>query len=341
MILQDRGSKINSREIAVKDSSDTKYRKYKPNQLLGYSFNGEVFTSAKIESNLSNVFLNPIITGRLSLYYSQGIFYIRKDTMGLRRIDLVRDKNSKENRTYRGLLNSLTRDCESVRADQISSNLDSLVEFICLYNNCMGVASKKYRKAEIRSHFKFGASIGQTISSISLTKYRGVNNPTFEPSKSIIYGVHAEHFYTNSNFSLRFEAAYNELSYIGKEPKSSNLVQFNSSQIRFAFGGLTGFRKCWATPYAGLGASFFVPVKFEAISRYKGVFGGIDQKVEDSFNPQIGFWLTFGIKRKIGSGLIPFVETRIENAFGYGANNQNLSPGANPIYGTFLFGFLF
>ena len=339
--LQDRNSNINNREIWLKDSTRKIFVKYNPDQILGYELNGDYYHSVDLhlDKKESKIFLRTLVLGKLSLFSYKGNLHVQLDSSRLYRIKLVKDINSEENKNYRGLLKSLTNDCKSLNSDTISSNLENLVLFITTYNTCIGSNSKKFGIEKRKGLFEIGLTIGQSISSFNLPNYRGISNLVFSPSKSIIFGVQTR--YSVNSYSIVFDAAFNEVNFLGENSKDKRFfVQFNSSQLRLALGGIKSFPKLWATPYISVGTSFFLPLKFEAISRKYMQQTGY-QVLDDSFDPQLGFWSSLGVKRKVISNISIFAEARIEKTLGYGVSVTSLSPGANPTIGTFLIGFLF
>jgi hypothetical protein len=340
--VQDRYSNINSNEIWFKSSSDEKgYEKYTPDQIEGFELNGEFYVSENIPlgSRLKKVFLKPLIIGKLSLFYYQDEYlYIRYDSSKTYSIKLVKDKLSRENRSYRGLLKTLAKDCKSINPDTIKSHLDDLKFFVLKYNYCSGTEAKIFNIKERKSFIEFGILVGYSISSISLNTYRDISDLVFDPTRSLIFGVQTQYTY-KEKISYRFEVAFNEVDYLSnRKPNSLSFVKFNSSQLQFAWGVLKPFPRQCSTPFIGVGASYFLPIKFETTYRFGNSFQILEK---ETFNSQLGFWLSIGIKRKTKLGITPFVEARIENAIGYGVSSSNLSKGANPLYGTIQTGFVF
>lgn len=151
---------------------------YTPAQLDGYRFINDRYYSSGI---IQGVFVEVLVTGRLSLYRDGYDFYIQKEADSLvcleskERRETIVDRGVEKvvlnkDLRWKGILAELTSDCRDIYS--ILSKIDltekDLTEFAIEYNLCSGSGFQEFKGKKKWIKIDFGANAGLSVSRMNV-----------------------------------------------------------------------------------------------------------------------------------------------------------------------------
>lgn len=339
--LQDRDSESNSKKIWFRLKGTRKFTPYKPNEAVGFEMKGAPYVTRLLLVNgkQKQAFVCPLVLGRLNAFYFRDrTVYVNLDSGQLREIRFIKERDSPDNKHYRGLLKSYTIDCPTLNADTIGSTIQSLTQFVAEYNKCKGMLVKSYPITDTKGSWNFGFVIGQAFTSIALSSYDRLEPISFADTRSRHVGVAAHYKRSKSAYFYSTELSFQELNFLGlptTDTGNDTFVQMHSRLLRLTIGINRSIPSNLATPYFGLGTLFSIPTKFEILTkRYQSQTRTFAEK-----NLILGIWGTLGVKASVHKKIKIFGEFRVEKSFGFG--EITLYDGTNPLQLALVTGVLF
>jgi hypothetical protein len=150
-----------------------------PNQILGFGYTDGKFFMSQIKENS---FVEVLIIGKMSLFQSEEMFHLKKDTMFFNLESTVEEviidgKSAlKETSRWRGTIAYLLSDCLENTNNLIANighNEQSLTRIVLKYNICSGIEFTDYKVNKVWAQFEYGATVGFTLSTIKTINLGG------------------------------------------------------------------------------------------------------------------------------------------------------------------------
>jgi len=307
---------------------------FSPDDIVAYGFYGDKqYISMEIPSMKGKkVFVKVLSKGPINLYEYRSIFLVKKDS--LMELPLPKSKTvetesgmrTRQDNTYKGLLNFLVSDCK-MSADDSKYDEKDLTNLINNYNRCKGV-EPIYKKPRPIFKMNYSAFAGYTSSNMTMDMFGPV---TFNPSKSITGGVAIELssprifdkvlFIVEGWYVKGFYQSYTKTSSGSDVVHSDIIMDFTS--IKLPIGFRYNFLKENSTPYikGGLMVSFLTGSSITTIQERETTagtvttsesYGGYDLQKQPK-----GFWLGIGYNKTMFRNMQMFVEIRYEKGEGF------------------------
>lgn len=166
------GNAKNYQSCLFKNSEGEKM--YSPDQLLGFGYSDGRYFTSKIEKG---EFTEVLVTGVLSLYKSNEIYYLEKDTTIYRlesRLEVVNHNGEQKIRdvsNWKGVISYLLSDCATNNTNTIANlRLDEevLSRVVVKYNQCTNQAYKEFKSNIPWVKIDYGLKFEQSFSDITL-----------------------------------------------------------------------------------------------------------------------------------------------------------------------------
>jgi len=329
---------------------------FSPNDLIAYGFYGDKqYVSMEIPSMKGKkVFVKVLSKGPINLYGYRDLFLVRKDSLmelplpKSKTVETTSGMRTRQDNTYKGLLNFLVSDCR-MAADDIRYTEEDFTNLINNYNRCKGV-EPIYKKPRPIFKMNYSAFAGYNSSKMSMDMYGPV---TFNPSKSITGGIALDlsspRIFDKMFFTLEGWYVKNLYQSYTKTTKGSEVIHsdilMDFTSIKMPVGLRYNFMKENNTPYikGGLTLSFLTQSSIKTIQERETQAGAVSTSESyggyDLQKKPKGFWLSIGYNRTIFRNLQMFTEIRYEQGEGFiGTPIQSFSQVKNY---NFMLGFRF
>ncbi|MBI1227747.1 MAG: outer membrane beta-barrel protein [Bacteroidetes bacterium] len=169
------------REVQFRGGDSKKFTTYKPEEIIGYLYNGAFVKSCAIvqkgSSEVDNLYLLSVVQGAASLYHVQNsqTFYLEKNGEFhlLEKKDRLIDGKQLDDRRFAGILKALFSDCTipDKKYEEVQFTIQSLTELVKTYNKCRD-PNISYKSGTGRSLFTFafgveaGVAMNQTTTNV-------------------------------------------------------------------------------------------------------------------------------------------------------------------------------
>lgn len=193
---------------------------YLPTQIAGYGYVDDKFYASQI---VDSVFVEVLVTGKLSLYRLDDYFLVKKGNEVYSLENIYDDDGEIVNKNkWRGKLSFLISDCLP-NSNNAVSHLEfrdkNLIKLVQKYNQCAGEEFKVYKEAKPWTAFKYGISVGMTHSKIRLKDLSSRQNyshlsktlTSFDPGFGIVLALTFPRM--SENFSFQIEPNYLKSSF--------------------------------------------------------------------------------------------------------------------------------
>lgn len=339
-------------QVAAKISDECRYRSakkgevrvYKADDLLGYGITDEKYYTSMVVDSVKKTksFLEKLVTGKVSVYRYQNMFYASKDKLYKleKPINKINDQNvwyEQEYKKYAGILNYMFLDCGSMGGEAFQSELNErdLVNLAVKYNKCMGHPYVDYKQFKPHHTIEYYPMAGVSFVNLSFSSYyypfiSASRTDMDDVSPVIGFGVEFAQPRSMENISGNLELLFSNY----------NFYQFNISEISSRY-----ITEDIHLDYANVRIPLSLKYKFSsgptsASVRFGYVmnifFNGrlnVFQSAQNIYDPSIvterredyeignlpigQFWGAVGVQRRIGK-LKAFVEFRAELIGGKG-----------------------
>ncbi len=263
-LIDQRNWERNPDKIKFKTNSDTTPVIYKPTDVLEFKVGNEVYVSATVDTEVSNVttdmldddsrlkikvetvFLQTFFKGEKSLYYYKNAdrkmnFYIKKNTVFellvykkyLKGIEL------REYKKYLGQLSLYLNDCSSImkKLEKVSYKKGSLIDLFKSYYKCSGddVSFQKKRK---KSQIEIGVLTGVSFTNLdfnSKDSFRDLVNTQYNVSTNIPVGLFVDLTFEGnfSKWSFNSELLFSSYKFKGDYEKITNENDYSTTKTVF------------------------------------------------------------------------------------------------------------
>lgn len=314
---------------------------YDATQISGYGFDGDkYFESRQIvdEGAQKVVFLQVIVSGRVTLYRFEKRFLIEKDHQGLQALsnqsqvvklggkDVIRETNE-----YIGIVNILLFDCAELRPSLRNFDLDerALTELVERYHQCIGTSSTTYKADKPWVKGVLNIAAGLNLPNVDVIAYSN-NVPSYyvsdyEPRRPAMGGLSVDISSPriHEQFSFLIGALYLAPAYYGYLNYTNesgmiitNYVTLKYRSLKVPFGLRYSFKERMITPFVdgGLINTFQLSTKSSWLQEAEAygvvaTFHGSDIPMD---NYTIGYWAGAGAFVKLPYGFSGLAEVRYE-----------------------------
>jgi hypothetical protein len=343
LILYRLGSRI-SDECYFRATKKSETRLYKANELQSYAVtNDKYYASMLLDSaGKQNVFVEKLVTGRVSIFRYHDTFYAQKDKLYKleKPITKVNDKNvwyEQEYKKYAGTLNFMTLDCAAMGGKAFNADLNEhdLVGLAVEYNRCMDHPYVDYKQFKPHHTISYYPIVGVSSTNLSFSSdyYPYITNDrTTVSSVAPAYGVGVEFAQPRSmeNLSLNMELIFSNHHFSDYAENVKNMmhvteeIKIDYSRLRIPLSMKYNFTTGLTSPYVRFG--FMMNLFFNGhINVYQNSTNINDPSIEanhlddeDIDNlPVPQFWGAFGVQRRVGN-VRAFIEFRAEVIGGEG-----------------------
>lgn len=345
-----------------KTSNTAAVRSYTAADVKGYHFiNDKFFVSKSVKSHadtVTTVFVEVIVSGKISLYRYDNDFFIAKDTSPLHRLtneqyETVVNGNrvmGSSNR-YIGVLNHFMSDCRNVKSRIARTDLfeKSLTEVVHAYNKCMEAPTVVYKSKLPHAKVTLGLVGGVNVSALSF------GNPpqeylrgNFQRSVAPLGGVSLDIFSPRINQRLSFHAEllYGQADYISfyavrdKHRTNRHYVRIGTETLQIPVGLRYQFPERKFTPFFTAGLANHYHFNRTTSWTWERQTDDVIQTYEDPAaemaRHQLGLWGGAGFSKRISSAYDLFLEGRYSHTFdGVSANES--TQHAHPSISSFQF----
>jgi len=347
-IIKYKGGNTNPRDCQFKALEQQSIIAYKADDIIGYGFkNDKYFESRKVETSDQNsefVFLEVLISGKVSLFKYDNVFYIEKAESGLLKLSSETIETiingvptAIKSSSYQRTLTLLLSDCPEMSSLIPVSNFSerSLTKLLERYNICMKAPAVIYKNNKSWIHTRFGISGGYISSHIAFeTKNNFMNHlGPFERSNSPIVGVSFELLAPRLNERVSFLADFlfskskydsDNIKYAFSNAQiTKNFVNIEMTHLKIPIGLRYTFQGKGLSTFFNFGLSETRTLnsvsEWTQTVEYINLFDTYQKEALKIRKNQLGIWGGVGISRVLGKGLKAYVELRYENSQGINA----------------------
>jgi hypothetical protein len=317
--------------IIFKESEKEISKIYKPNDISGFGFSdGRVFKSKNFNRSANDsikLFLEVVVKGVVSLYTSEGNFFIQKGDstiyeLTISRKEILRDgeKVIVVTKKYLEILSLLLSDSEEVKSLIPNTLLDKnpLIRIVERYNSGINSPSVRYESRKPVVKFSAGLSAGLIMSHLNVNKGGDSNiskmNSAYENSNSFTIGLSLYVSFPRTSEKISFQG---EMYYSKSEYNNPYTVKVGLTQLTIPIGLRYTFPVRKFSPYLNLGILYTINTKTVGnLWLYEKILGlGYDKDPVQLNDSQYGLWLGCGLSTPVTKRIAGFMDVRSEFHF--------------------------
>jgi hypothetical protein len=323
--IEDWGPSSNAQRVYLIKTGAKKPTVYDPAAANAYFFGGTSYESKLVNTitgEKQQLFVIPLVKGRLTLYRNNKTLFATRDSLGF---SLTQGRvRSTRMKRLRGLIKLLVADCKSIKGDSIKAISENDLRAMAReYNACTGSPSIEHDIPTEKRRVAVGVLAGENVSTLKMTgDVMSLTSPytayNYQPAHSFMFGLSAD-FGRYDTPSLYLEATYFNTNFHSTAVNALRTGDkyYNVSYLRVAAGPRIKFRNRLFHAYIGVGISQMIATKFDVLEIIK------TSTTTSQFAPSVkstnsqGFWISVGLQRRIARNLAFRIEGRLEQVTGF------------------------
>jgi hypothetical protein len=332
------------RVCSFKATSNHDVVKYEPTQLKGYGFDDNANFISKLaevrDSVYEQVFLEVLVSGKVTLYKYDYFYFLEKDDGKLHRLIVKEVARERDGTTYIGksthhigVVKVMLGDCEALRPslEKFELNEKTISRFVGRYNQCFGGTAVVYKEKKSWFKAEIGILGGVSLSTLEVTSENDWNDYLTSPYHKSTAPVGGVSFLLssprlNERFGFLGEAQFVKSSYYSFSQIGSgssiqrNYISITVSQVRIPIAVRYTFTGKKISPFVDAGFSTILNTRSsgsttsELYSQYSHTVLLSEPVPLQLRNHQTGVWGGLGMVFPIHPKWNGFIEFRYEKA---------------------------